>query len=297
LSKNQFALVVAWAFPFTSAGVVAGPETGIAAILHEYGELGHALYERYEKLTETQKFVLDFAIGLYLGNHYVKSVETAAELIARFAPKLGYLTEIAGVTAERLHKFLAVRELVNFAAGWTGDYPIMGTVLRGQFDTRYAELKGKKTNVVAGTILSMAARTTKFPDISLKIRRDALTPTVGDPVYSGKNLPWKGDHSGHNPIVTNPYGVQPGNYLAYPSGSGHNFRGGADAVDLIEQWTGNMDSLSKLHTSVEDDATAVTGYESLIDGIGAPQCDVDGDHTSATHESETICYYLKDGRA
>ena len=100
--------------------------------------MGHALYERYEKLSETQKFALDFAIGLYLGKHYVQSVEAAAELIARFAPKLGYLTDIAGITAERLHKFLAVRELVNFAAGWTGEYPIMGTVLRGAFHTHYA---------------------------------------------------------------------------------------------------------------------------------------------------------------
>ena len=143
----------------------------------------------------------------------------------------------------------------------------------------------------------MAARTTKFPDISLKIRRDAETLTFGNPVFSGKNLPWKSDHTGRNPVVTNPYGRHRANYLAYPSGSGHKLHGGKDAIDTIEGWTDNINDLAKLHKSVVDDVTTVTGYEPLIDSIGAPQCDVDGNHTKATHESETICYYLRDGRA
>jgi hypothetical protein len=294
LLKSQFAIMVAWGLPFAAPGTNLAEEGGVAAVLHEFGHLGSELYKKYSHLDEWQKFVIDSLIGYAIGTGYVKAVGKATSLIARFAPKLKYLPRIGGVTAERLHQILLARDVVNFVAGFAGEYPVMGTVLRGNFVTKPCP---NDANFSCNTIMSLNAETTKFPDIQLKIVRQAETATYTSvPVFSGKALPWRNNLGGStNPEDFNPYAHNTPYLISDASHSGQHLSSGEGAIETIKKDTENLDDLRPLLNSVEEGATPVTDYSGILAKAKDPDCDASLD---VSHDKgSTLCYLFKDGRA
>ncbi len=293
LDNGQFAIMVAWAFPFAAPGTNLSEAGGIAAVLHEFGHLGNVLYEKYEHLSEPAKFAIDSIIGYAIGTSYVKAVGKATALLARLAPKLKYLPHIGGVTAEVLHYILLARDVANFVAGYAGEYPIMGTVLRGNFVTKPCP---NDASYSCGTILSLNAEATKFPDIQLKIVRNAQTATYTSvPVYSGKPLPWRSNLGGSSPVSFNPYAHNAPYLITDTARSGQHLSSGKVAIENIDKDTENLTDLEPLVKGVEEGATPAADYKTIFAKVADPDCNEDADvsHDKGT----TLCYIFKDGRA
>jgi hypothetical protein len=293
LDNSQFAIMVAWAFPFAAPGTNLSEEGGIAAVLHEFGHLGSELYKDYEHLSEAKKFIVDSIIGLAIGGTYVKAVGKASSLLARLAPKLKYLPHIGGITAEWLHRILLARDIVNVVAGYAGEYPVMGTVLRGNFVTRPCP---KDPSYSCGTILSLNAEATKFPDIQLKIVRDAETATYTSvPVYSGKALPWRNNLTGTSPESFNPYSHNAPYLITDTARSGQHLSSGKGAIENIDKDTENLRDLEQLVKGVEEGATPAVNYKGILGNVKDPDCNENAD---VTHDrGTTLCYIFTDGRA
>ena len=296
LDTSQFAIAVAWAFPYDPTGLSLRTEpTGIAAILHYFGKLGEKLYNSYEKLPESWKLFVDTIIGFAIGGKYVKAVEKSADLITAFAPALKYLPKLAGITAEVLHGAFAARDVVYYVAGYAGDYPIMGSVVRGNFTPHYCSWHGVKSDFVCGSIISLGAESARFPNIELKIRRDAKDKVAsegGDKVYTGKYLPWHGISAGGSIVSFNPFSHN-GNYLLSDT-NGHSYHSGTNAVTAITDATEGHDALKPLEKGVEDEATPVADFDSILASLPDPSCNTDAD--AAHDRAHTICYYIHDGR-
>jgi hypothetical protein len=293
LDNSQFAIMVAWAFPFAAPGTNLSEEGGIAAVLHEFGHLGSELYKNYEHLSEGKKFIVDSIIGLAIGGTYVKAVGKASSLLARLAPKLKYLPHIGGITAEWLHRILLARDIVNVVAGYAGEYPVMGTVLRGNFVTKPCP---KDPSYSCGTILSLNAEATKFPDIQLKIVRDAETATYTSvPVYSGKALPWRNNLTGTSPESFNPYSHNAPYLITDTARGGQHLSSGKGAIENIDKDTENLKDLEPLVKGVEEGATPAVNYNGILGKVKDPDCNENAD---VTHDrGTTLCYIFTDGRA
>ena len=293
LDNAQFAIMVAWAFPFAAPGTNLSEAGGIAAVLHEFGHLGSELYKNYEHLSELNKFAVDSIIGLAIGGTYVKAVGKASSLLARLAPKLKYLPHIGGVTAEWLHHILLARDIVNVVAGYAGEYPVMGTVLRGNFVTKPCP---NDASYSCGTILSLNAEATKFPDIQLKIVRDAQTATYTSvPVYSGKALPWRSNLSGSSPVSYNPFSHNAPYLISDTARSGQHLSSGKVAIENIKKDTEDLSDLEPLVKGVEEGATPAVDYKGILGKVTDPVCNEDAD--AAHDKATTLCYIFKDGRA
>jgi hypothetical protein len=90
-----------------------------------------------------------------------------------------------------------------------GDYPIMATVLRGSFDTKFTAVD-TTNKYIEYSAFGLSVKSTNFPDITVKITRQvqpnqsSVCPVGASPLA----LPWQVSHFGC-PIVTNPFASNP----------------------------------------------------------------------------------------
>jgi hypothetical protein len=256
MDSNQFTIVAAWGLPFVARGVRIAPEsTYVSKALNALGHVGREVYERYESLPELAKFGLDFGVSYLIGTAEVKAVEGAGSAVrallgsgAKYFPGVVKGTEDAAWLAEELHHLKTAQEILGFISGavGSGDYPIMSTVVRGTLRVaKYLPFKLNGKSITAQTSLAVSARSTRFPDISVKITRDAYPATASSGSSSGKvftgALPWSSNVFGDPVATENPSLDRFGAYLvADATKTGHYYASGKPAVHAVQSDTDQL---------------------------------------------------------
>jgi hypothetical protein len=317
LPDNEFTIVAAWWLPFDAPGLTLPPKSSAAEKIVEHGaKLVKELYDKYEKLPAYQKFAFEFGVGLLLGTVEVKAVEAGpafvAKLLAKYAGPYLSAEQIAGAEglasvakyshhllalgAERLHQYSVVSELLGLYTGYHG-YPVMATVIRGKFSSPdFTYNASNKQKILDSTMLAVSEKSTKFPNISLTVNRDALQVTNHGPVVTGP-LPWNTALSG-TPETYNPLSATfPASFIADSSKTGHSYASGKAAVDAYKTDTAQTPEVGY----------GLTHYGNLASNFGAeedeaddPECDAAGfknvSPREITTQPQTICWFFTDGR-
>ena len=315
LRNNEFTIVAAWWLPFDAPGLIGTPESNDAEKIVDAGlKSVQGLYEAYEKFPAKARFVLEFGVGLLLGTGEVRAIEEGGPWVARLlAGWVGpYLSESAvtklewaasvgeyyhwlPLAAERLHQLTVVRELIGLYTGYHG-YPIMSAVIRGKFSTPDSTVnKAANQEIPDSSMLAVSVKSTNFPNISLKITRNALDVTNNVPVFHG-SLPWNTALSG-NPETWNPLSSKfPANFISDSAKTGHSYASGATAVANYKSDTAQLPEV----------AYSLDHYGNLASNFGAeegeaddPECDAAGFKeagSTITTQTQTICWFFTDGR-
>jgi hypothetical protein len=317
LAKNEFTVVAAWWLPFDAPGLTLPPKSSAAEKIVEHGvKLVKELYDKYEKLPAYQKFALEFTVGLLLGTVEVKAVEAGPPAVARLLAKYAgpYLTEaqiadaeglasiakyshhLLALAAERAHQFLVADELLGLYTGYHG-YPTMAAVIRGKFSTPDKTYNAStKEEIPDSTMLAVSVKSTKFPNISLKVNRNAFEITNHGPVFTGF-LPWKTALSG-TPETYNPMSATfPASFIADSKKTGHSYGSGEAAVNAYKTDTAQTPEVGY----------GLKHYGNLSSNFGAeeaeaddPECDAAGfknvSPREITTQPQTICWFFTDGR-
>jgi hypothetical protein len=211
--------------------------------------------------------------------------------LARLAEGLEYLEKYGGLTAERFHVAKTVQEIAGFVAGYSGEYPVMGAVIRGQFTSLCDKEEGPRT--CSKTALAVTVKTTKFPNISLSIKREAYPASILDTVYTakgGKLLPWQRRFTG-NPVSYNPFSRNPAYLIADAATNYHKYDSGPIAVENIESDTSQTKAIGESMAKYGELASNFTAEENLAP---EPGCTFGGDPIG--NEASTLCWVFDDGR-
>jgi hypothetical protein len=296
--KDDFTIITVWGLPFEASGIQFHEEPGVVSVLKaETGDLAKGFFSYYDKLTPAQQFAAETALGLLTGEAYVQAVEKTTVTLARFARGFEDLEHLAGLSAKYLHGYKAVTDFVGALAGFSGEYPVMAAVVRGSFHTEYHKTRpqdGSKPQLTPYiTELAVSVKSTQFPDISLKISRDAEELTAGNKVYEGV-LPWKSNPFGtqSKPITYNPFSYNPA-YLIAPDTrtNNHYYQSGKTALDNIIADTSQTPVVAK----------SMVKYKNLAENFTAEQAEgsvpVCDDNGTVKSLSDTFCWVFNDGKA
>jgi hypothetical protein len=283
---TQFTILASWAFPFDAPGVRFSAENGVSAtVLHEFGYMGKELLKDYDSLSPTQKFFFDSLLGAAIGEGYVKVVAGVTTRLARLSEGAAYLEKFGGLSAKYFHYAKTAQELAGFIAGYSGEYPVMGAVIRGEFTSKCDKQQGPRT--CDKSALAITVKTTQFPNISLTIKRQAYPASYQDTVYTNKLLPWQRHFTG-NPVSYNPFAHNPPylivrNYHIYDSGK--------TAIDELKADTEQTPAIGESMAKYGELASNFTAEQKLA---AQPGCTFGGDPIG--NEASTLCWVFDDGR-
>jgi hypothetical protein len=303
---TSFTVIAAWWLPFDAYGATIDPDTSLAERIVD-GSLklvkglfagGGALLERYEHLSASQKFLVELAVGLTVGYAEEKALVEGPTVIKNFFSGAGVTEkeleelEVLGSVKKYTERYLQIPlEAAHLYAGYHG-YPVMAAVIRGKFTTtKYlssAEVSPVKAMPYQET-LAVSVQSTKFPNISLEISRDALNTCLsGCAVYEG-TLPWNPQLS--SPETFNPFAREfPPYFVADSQKTGHFYGSGYDAVKNV---AADTDQTPEVANSIRSKGNLASGFAASEDEAPAPVCDpVD----VVTNDPRTICWEFEDWR-
>ncbi len=140
--------------------------------------------------------------------------------------------------------------------------------------------------------LALAVHSSKFPDISVQVTREATQSGPSGSVFSGL-FPWAGQSlnpATHNPFQLGvPYLVA--NTQSTNGGTGKlAYSSGEHAVKNIESQTKQNPEVAK---SIRNKGGLASGAPAAIAAVPQPTCDLD---TLVANGVETICWKFNDWR-
>ncbi len=308
LDPQGFTIIVGWALPFDAAGAVIDPESTIAEEIVEHAaKVTEGIYKKYEALPAPFKFILGFAVSYAIGSAEVKAVEAGPALFKRFLGKgadlfPGVLLGLkkAGLAAEYLHTASSIYELAGGLAGFlgVGHYPMMSAVIRGQFTSTPAKVNGQVVKydgmpIPYQTTLALSVKSTRFPNITMKIYRDADTSTPNKvKVWTGY-LPWAtspfGTPATYNPLAANPPGLLAN---AAARGLGYYYSGKTAVAHVLADTSQNPD----VQKSVQESGSFEGRFNDEQDAAPFPDCS-DGGLPPVVSRASTFCWTWSDWHA
>jgi hypothetical protein len=311
-----FTIIVAWYFPFDPGGETTPDGATVeralkAALIKALGkekgsETGEQLVKAWESLPWVLKFGFNYglmtggvgALGLAAkaGETALKVGEGALKVLKAAGNLAGYLHSIAEVAHDAHTGWDIGKPLIEGLAGMyegllgTGDYPVMGVVLRGQFTTTQYDVNASMTtHVPLAQTLALSATGTQFPNIVVKVTRDALQQSSSDTVPPPGPLPWA-NQSG-NPFTQNPFsdGETARNppYLLVTNTK--SYPRGRFALDSL---VGDMSDLIDIDSDIHQDGSLEANFGKEQEIAAAPSCSDDG----VVHGKTTICWVFDDAR-
>jgi hypothetical protein len=303
---TSFTVIAAWWLPFDAYGATIDPDTPLAERIVD-GTLklakglfagGGALLERYEHLPAYQKFLVELSVGLAVGAAEEKALVEGPAVLKNFFSGAGVTEkdleelEVLGSVKKYVERYVQIPlEAAHLYAGYHG-YPVMAAVIRGKFTTtKYlpsAEVSPVKAMPYQQT-LAVSVQSTKFPNISLEISRDALNTCLsGCTVYQG-TLPWASQLAA--PETFNPFSKDNAAYFVADSQkTGHFYGSGSDAVKNV---TSDTDQTPEVANSIRSKGNLASGFAASEAEAPAPVCDpVD----VVTNDPRTICWEFEDWR-
>ena len=293
LDANEFALIVTWSFPFDAPGTGFHETPGLfQQLAKKVGGVAKSLYRGYQGLPEPARFLFNLAVAYGVGELWGKVALAGLARVASFAPGLSGATKFASGFTEGLHVARFAQEAAEAWAGMSGEYPIMATVIRGRFKSTVVN------DTVARTRLAVSVMSTKFPDISVSIHRDANPASFFGKVYTGKDLPWITDEFGDTktgkPATYNPFQSVfhfPATLIADAAKTGHNYQSGEQAVKNIIADTHQTLAVER---DLEDNAEITSDFEGELALAPNPECDQAGSPPKSNNR--TLCWVFHDGR-
>jgi hypothetical protein len=313
-AARSFTIVAAWWLPFDAYGATIDPDTSWAekvtdgavkltkAMFNAIGKKGNDLYEAYERLPAYKKFIIETVVGAALGVAEEKVAVEGPGLLAKWLTQyyegraltieeLEALEKIGGVMKVIEYGYQVPLEAIGVIEGYTA-YPVMSTVIRGQFTTTKSLPSAFATPV--GKVmpyqetLAVSANSTKFPNISLKITRDALQTANGD-VFEGP-LPWQSQSS--TPETFNPFSVSnPAYFLTDSQKTGHSYTRGIGAVRSVKDDTSENPEVAY---SIRHKGNLASNFAAEQNEAPAPECNAE---SVSTPNLQTMCWEFQDWHA
>ena len=295
VANNEFTILATWAFPFDPPGVKIKPESSIAKeFVARVAKICQTLYAGYESLPEPAKFALEFAVSYLIGTGEVEAVAAAPAAIEKFAGvklSAGLMKgmKVSAGLAHWLHKAKTVQEIVGFLSGYSGysgSYPVMSAVVRGAFTTQFVGNKYPWKTTLATSVTS-----TRFPNIELKITRDAEPATYqSNKVYQGV-LPWKTAYRAEPVSTVNPFSAKNHAFLVSDSTkNNHSYASGEQALQNIIDDTNQMPAMDH---NIGQYANLASKFNDEQAEAPLPSCTNEGYPNSRS----TICWLFSDGKA
>jgi hypothetical protein len=310
---RSFTIIAAWWFPFDSYGATIDPNTTWAesvvdgtvkltgAFFTAMGKEGHDLVEGYERLPAYQRFLVEAVVGAGLGLAEEKVAVEGTGLFAKWLTQYYKGRNLTLAELEQLERIGSVMKVVEYGykipleaasviEGYTA-YPVMSAVIRGQFTTTkclpssYATPVGKL--MPYQETLGISMQTTKFPNISLRVSRDALQAPDGK-VYEG-SLPWNSQRSA--PETFNPFSQEnPAYVITNSAKTGHSYTRGLAAVRSLVNDTNQLPAVAY---SIRNKGNLGSGFAAEQAEAPEPGCNAEeGRATTA----KTICWVFEDTR-
>jgi hypothetical protein len=298
--KAGFTMVVAWGFPFSGSGAqtllrLDKDEFEEAVERAGAGEDKHiATY--WEQAGYDGKFALQLAVMAWGVSKGLKLLEVGAEhtavkkWVGEQAAK--YAGKFAGV-AEHTHQATDVNEVTEWLDAFSNKSGYMMAVIRGQFEP---VLSDHGTSVAS--ILALSYATSKFPNITLSISRQAFAfPDDRNPPFSG-TLPWANTPLGTatSPAVSNPLAGNPDGYLVLNE---EDYTSGEAALKKLREAT--SESLSSVTYSIKAHGNLAWNFENeqRETGVAPPLCPetLPEELISKGDDPNTICWRFNDGDA
>jgi hypothetical protein len=310
INKGGFTIITTWGFPFDPAGVRLDPTPTIADVvatpIHELTAYIES-HPTAKGLSELAQMAVSYAFwGKLL--KILKYSPAVAKAFYNGMGKVGLIKALvgAGVAGERLHQATTFAEGLGVVGaflgfgGESGAYPVMAAVMRGNFTTNYRKtLQGKiftvgGVPVTTGTTLAVAVKSTRFPNIALKIYRYAYNDNSD--VYTGV-LPWVGPITPYASAYNPAFGRNPPYFVAVSTTTGHSYASGEDAVKNVIADTSQTpkvtESMRKFGTPANDSLFLDEEAEAKD-----PACVPDQPPSTAWSPmtSDTICWVFTDSR-
>ena len=300
--EHGFTIVVAWGFPFSGSGAQTSLTLDKAEFLEVAEKAGVAqdknIATYWDHAAYDGKFALQLALMAAAVSGGLKLLELGAESAAvrqwvseQFAKSAG---KFAGL-AERAHQAKDVVEVTEWLNAFSNEQGYMMAVIRGQFEPVFS-----KKGVHVATILALSQATTKFPNISISISRQAFAYHDDRfPAFSG-SLPWRNSPLGTtkpaSPAVSNPLAGNPTGFLVV---NDESYASGTAALKALREATD--ESLSQVTYSINTHGNLAWNFlnEQREAGVAPPECKptLPGDAISQGDDPNTICWRFNDGDA
>jgi hypothetical protein len=300
--KRGFTLVVAWGFPFSGSGAQTNLNLDKAEFL-EAAEKAGAIKDQHiatywEQAGHDGKFALMLGLEAYGVGKGLKVLELGAESAAVRKWVSKEVAESAGTyagVAESTHQAKDVHEVTEWLNAFSNEQGYMMAVVRGQFEPVFSH-RGRHV----ATILALSQATTKFPNISISINRQAFAyrddwfPPFSD------NLPWRNSPLGTtkpaSPAVSNPFARNPTGLLVV---NDESYASGTKALEALREATD--ESLSTVTYSINTHGNLAWNFENeqRETGVAPPECKptLPGDVISQGDDPNTICWRFNDSDA
>jgi hypothetical protein len=305
VNDNAFTIVVLWYIPFAAVGATVAPNTTAELALKKaFGEeVGADLVETWEHLPWLARFAAVTSLG-GLGGKALHAAELAATELPstiKAAEDIVQALEIGSNVYEKLeHSHVLYDALMG---GWSGiysvlnkGYPVMGAVIRGNFHSEWQPNETGTTKYLKSTTLGVSVKSTAFPDITLRIAREAKPSRSGTDVGRCKDvyegvLPWANTppetEAWSCPVTNNAFAANPPYLIAQTT---KQYPRGKQAVKEILAAT---DQLNALGTDVRTTASLSADLMAEQALVNAPSCDPSSGQASTP---STFCWVFADGR-
>lgn len=305
VDPTSFTVLAFWYVPFTPESAVVPPGTTIesweAKIFGE--ESAHEFVEHWEHAPFIPKFVVSLLIAEGVTKSFEAGLKVASAVAAGLhatAKQIKILTNAESIP-KALHNLHTIYDLEGEANGLADlldpkeSYPVMGAVIRGQFTTtQFIDNKSDSEEIPARETLGLSMTATKFPDISLKITRNALGPqgVSKNPVWIGA-LPWANgswNYVNAQPATANPFASNPTYLIAQTTTP---YARGESAVDSVLADTSPLKSIDPALIRSGGDLNAKFSSEQAL--ADPPDCSTTG-VPGGPNAASTICWEFEDGR-
>lgn len=303
LAGNQFSLIATWGVPFDPIGTAIDPEgTTVQRLYGHVADLDEKVEEltsnllsyasiKWKQLPEAAKFVAALTVGQVLGEIGVGVVKLGPAAVDEFFAGAKYFNQVVGGAklavelSEYLHKAKTAQEVLDFLGAYGGEYPVFSAVIRGRFTSTYTPLVLGGQRVPAKSILALSASTTKFPDFTLKLSRNAQpNQNSSDPTVFNGQLPWTLTANG--PEEYNPFADGPANQIN--AVKERRYDSGREAIEHMEEDTKENEPVAK---AIESSSTLADNFGGELASAPQPACDA-AKLTATT--PDTICWIFSD---
>jgi hypothetical protein len=313
---QSFTIIAAWWLPFDSYGATIDPSTSFAErvidgtlgltrkLFKVLGAEGNDLLAGYERLPAYQKFVVELVAGAAIGYGEEKAAVEGPQLLTEFFKG----RKVTAATLEELEKLGTAMKYIEYGVkvpleaasvieGYTA-YPVFSAVIRGAFTTTKSlpsteayDVNGKPKLLPYQETLAVSVQSTKFPNISVEMSRNANPSCfAGCEVFEG-TLPWKTDLGGGFPEVNNPFSAtNPAYFVSDSAKTGHSYVRGLSAVRNVIADTSQTPEVAY---SLRKKGNLASQFAAEQEEAPDPDCYPDDLDTG---NLKTICWEFEDTR-
>jgi hypothetical protein len=316
VKSNQFTIVLTWGFPFDPPGVKVDPESSaVQSLATKASEIYEYFGGKFEALPKPVRFLIEFAVKYVIAGkvlHWFKHAGVGvASLLSGKAPS--YIVRTIKFIASLdhfLHNLHTGTEWLDFLGSYLWGpaetspqaYPVMGAVVRGQFDTDWHTESTTGIRRFDDSRLAVSVATTLFPNITLSIQRYAQ---AGSTKFNGL-LPAAPGGAGKIRKAQTAYydesrhvNVNNNHYFALPAPE--NDQRGAAAVKALQDVIGQTQHDGKpsapLAESVRESGGPAGKFTEEQELAPEPECS-DPDYKDGVGQPlsyQTICWVMEDG--